>query len=282
MTTNQPHSKLAILAGGGDIPALLASACLKRGRPCVVISFEGQPQPVGLNGLEIEHVCLPIGKVGTILKLLHKEGVKQVVMIGNLSKPSLFSLKPDWKGAQLLAKVALHHDDQLLRMVAGVLEAEGFSVCGVHTVLPELMMPQKVLGKHKPNNDDSADIEIGWRISKVLGAEDVGQAVIVKRRVVLGVEGVEGTDKLIDRCAVLRGEDNKGGVLVKVAKPQQDLRFDMPSIGPETLRRLSAHGYRGIVAEAGNTLLVHAEETVKLADELGLFMVGLSAEEMNG
>ena len=272
--------KIGILAGGGDLPVMVATACEKIDIPYVMVSFEGQPQPTGADLLDkAKRHILPLGKVGKTLALFKKAGVTRVVMIGNLEKPSLFSLKPDWKGAQILTKLALHHDDSLLRAVANVIEVEDMKVCGIHELLPELMMPVGQIGKHKPSKDMEEDIQIGWRIAKVVGAEDIGQAVVVKNRVVLGVEGVEGTDKLIERCADLRGSDNSGATLIKVAKPQQDLRFDMPSIGPKTIRRLVDKKYSGLIVESGHALFVHAEECKRIADENGLFIVGVDVIE---
>jgi DUF1009 family protein len=269
--------KLGILAGGGDLPAQLVAACRAAGRPFHLVTFKDQPMPT-VPGLQPgEHTIVNLGAVGATLNVLREEAVRDVVLIGAIAKPSIFDLRPDIAGMKLLASVALHHDDALLSTICRFLESEGFRVMGVHDVLPGLMAPKGSLGVVRPVRNDLADIEVGWRTAKLLGQADVGQAVIVKDKVVIGVEAVEGTDLLLERCAGFRG-DRTGGVLVKVVKPGQDLRVDLPSIGPRTLELLAKHSYRGVAVEAGRTLVIDQPKVIDMANANGLFVVGEADE----
>jgi DUF1009 family protein len=265
--------KLGILAGGGTLPALLVDACHKAGRGVHVVTFKGQPKPDGLTLTDTLHTEVPLGHVSATLGALKAAGVAQVVLAGNLSKPSLFDLRPDLKAAKVLASLWRQHDDDILRHVCALLEAEGFSVVGAHTLLPDLLAGVGALGRCQPSEAERGDITLGLRVARALGAEDVGQGVVVKDRVVIGVEAVEGTDALLQRCAALRGK-GQGGVLVKVCKPAQDMRVDLPAIGPKTIQTLAQHGYAGVAVEAGKTLLLESDKTLALADKNGIFIYG--------
>ncbi|MBI1362891.1 MAG: DUF1009 domain-containing protein [Proteobacteria bacterium] len=272
--------KLGILAGGGTLPALLTQSCTDSGRGVHIITFKGQPKPEGLNLAKISHTELPLGKVAATVATLRSNGVAEVVLAGHLSKPSFFDIRPDMKGAKVLAKMLRHHDDDLLGAVCRLLEEEGFKVVGVHSLLPRLLAGEGVLANFKPQDGDLADISLGLRVARALGSEDVGQGVIVKDKVIIGVEAVEGTDMLLQRCATLRGEGH-GGVLVKVCKPGQDMRVDLPSIGPRTIENLAHHKFAGVAVEAGKTLILEPEETRILADKTGVFIYGFKNDGAN-
>lgn len=269
--------KLGLLAGGGELPNSILAACQAEGRPVFVVTFEGQPSPEPRLISKNQHFQANLGAVGKVLKVLKDADVESVVMAGNLHKPALFDLRLDWKGAQALAKLSLHHDDALLRAVCEILEGQGFKVMAPHDLLPELLAGQGLLTRHKPTTTELEDARQGYRVAKVLGAEDIGQAIVIKNKVVIGVEAVEGTDRLLTRCADLRGK-KQGGVLVKVSKPQQDQRLDLPSIGPKTIEMLAQHGYAGVALEAGATLILERQQTLTLADKLGVFVYGIGAE----
>lgn len=267
-------AKLGLLAGGGHLPASIIAACEDAGRPYHVVTFKGQPKPEGVDLPSTHHTELPLGKVAATLKTLRREGVVEVVLAGNLNKPSFFDLMPDLTGAKVLARMIRHHDDDILGTVCQLLEEEGLKVVGAHTLLPKLLAGKGVLGNFKPSEAELADIALGLRVARALGREDVGQAVIVKDKVVIGVEAVEGTDALIQRCAALRGH-SEGGVLIKVCKPGQDMRVDLPSIGPKTIENLAHHKYAGVAVEAGKTLILDATETEEIADKTGVFIYGM-------
>ena len=265
--------KLGILAGGGDLPRRLAEACRAGRRPYQIIAFDGDAdafpgEPVAWSGL---------AQVGRTLDLLRGAGCAEVVLAGRIRRPALAALKPDARGAALLAKLLprlLGGDDALLRVITSELEGEGFTVVGADQVMAGLLMPPGQLGRVGADQAALDDIARGLEVVLALGAADVGQAAIVQQGIVLGVEAIEGTDALIDRCAGLRRE-GPGGVLVKLRKPGQDRRVDLPAIGPETVRHAAAGGLRGIAAEAGAALLIDRAEAVDLADRAGLFLLGI-------
>lgn len=275
-------SRLGILAGGGELPIYLIAECIAHNRPYIVITFEDQPQPAWPTPTVIDDewiVQLPLGAVGRVIKTLHNADVTEVVMAGNLERSSLFSLKPDWQGIKILTGALLGQDDALLRRVMRTLEDHGFTIRGAHEVSPDLLTPKGTLTKAKPSRQQLADIQHGLKLAAWLGAADVGQAVIIKDGVVLGLEAVEGTDALIQRCAALRGEKNVGGVLVKVAKPQQDARADLPTIGEHTLKLLAEYRFDGVALEAGRTLFLGRDACVTMANRASLFIEGATLND---
>jgi DUF1009 family protein len=169
-------------------------------------------------------------------------------------------------------------DDGLLRLVAGELERDGFRLVGAHEILSDLAVEEGVLGKVKPDAQAMADAQHGLKVARVLGAADVGQGCVVQQGLVLALEAIEGTDEMIRRSAGYRRE-GVGGVLVKSAKPQQDRRLDLPAIGVSTVENAHDAGLRGIALLAGGTMIIDRKKTVKRADELGLFIVGISVQE---
>jgi len=265
---------LGILAGGGELPRRLVAACREAARPCFVVAFEGQADRATVDG--VPHGWVALGAAGRVLELLRGAGVREIVLAGAIRRPSLLTLKPDAKGAQLLARIALRAfgDDGLLRAVIAELEREGFRVIGVPDVLGSLPAPAGRLGRVAPDAQARADIARGVEVARALGAVDVGQAVVVQQGIVLGVEAAEGTDGLLARVASLR-RDGPGGVLVKLAKPAQDRRVDLPTIGVATVEKAAAAGLAGIALEAGATLVLDRAGVVAAADDAGLFVEGL-------
>jgi len=270
---------LGILAGGGDLPARLIATCRQDGRPVFVIALEGQAAPADVPA-DTPSAWYRMGAAGAILDRLRAEGVTDIVMAGRVRRPSMAELRPDWKATQFLARLGLTAlgDDGLLRGITRLLEAEGFRVVGVQDLVADLLTPPGLLTRQAPDDQGAADIAHGIRIARALGAADVGQAVVVQQGIVLGLEAVEGTDALIDRCAALRREGPRP-VLVKMCKPQQDRRLDMPTIGPETLRRLVRGGYAGLAAQAGGTLMLGRATLLAEAESAGLFVQGVHPAE---
>ncbi len=268
--------KLAIVAGGGELPARLVNACREAGRPCFVLALEGHADP-GLIPADVEQAWIRLGNAGTGLRRMREAGVQELVMAGPVRRPTLVELRPDWRTTLFFAKVGLKAlgDDGLLRAVIHELEQEGFRVVGVDSILGDLLAPAGVWGKVQPDAQAEADIARGLDVLQALGRLDIGQAVVVQQGIVLGVEAVEGTAALIDRCCVLR-RDGPGGVLVKIAKPGQERRADLPTVGHLTVRQARAAGLRGIAIEAGNTLVVGRQEMLAEAEAAGMFIVGMS------
>jgi UDP-2,3-diacylglucosamine hydrolase len=278
-----PHSylrhpdseRLGIIAGGGEAPRRLIAMCQSIGREVFVVCLKGQTDP-DLCDDSVPHVWLPLGAAGQLKDIGDRVAVRDVVLIGKVRRPSLSEIKPDWLALRVLTKAGFNMlgDDGLLRAIARAIEEEGgVRIVGIHQVFADLLMPAGVLGRHQPDETALADIERGKVIAATLGRLDIGQAVIVQEGIVLGVEASEGTDFLMKRTATLKRE-GPGGVLVKMCKPTQDKRFDLPTIGPETVRQAAAAGLRGIAMEAKGSLLIARDEVVAEANAAGLFVVG--------
>ncbi len=273
--TGTQSRKLGIIAGNGSLPASLIRACQQSGRPFCVVALKGHANSELLPaGIPVKWIRL--GAVGTGFAEMKRQKVQDIVLIGGVRRPSVKELCPDLRGLKFFAKVGMKAlgDDGLLRAVIEEIESEGFKVVGIDEIMPSLLAGAGTMGKHKPTKEDKVDIERGIQVAKALGQVDVGQAVIVQQGLVLSVEGIEGTGSLIARTASLKRK-GEGGVLVKVAKPTQERRIDLPTIGPDTVRSMAAAGFKGIAVEAGSVLVAEAQKTVALADELGIFLEGV-------
>lgn len=279
--------KLAILAGGGDLPLKLAEACTALHRPFIVIGLEGIARP------EVEafpHAWTGIGTVGRTLKIMRDEGCKAITLAGNVRRPDFSKLKLDWKGTRLLPKIigaARRGDDALLSVIVDDLEREGFTVEGTDAVFAGLLARPQLLTKTAPTDRDRADIARAAAVAHALGVHDVGQGAVVCEGLVLAVEAAEGTDLMLARCAVLPVEIRgalgaRRGVLVKLTKPNQNLRVDLPTIGKTTIARAAEAGLAGIAIEAGRTLILDEAEVIAAADAAGLFIIGLDPDDLKG
>lgn len=274
--------KLGIIAGAGRLPGYLLNHCRASGRDCFLFPVEGHADPA--LAADTPHMWIRLGAAGRTLKRIRDEGIREIVMIGAVSRPTFAELRPDAKaiailssiGAGRLAAPGAFGDDGLLKGVISYLEKhEGLRVRGVDEFLPDLQAPPGILGQHAPDAQADADIARGIAVLRALSVADVGQAAAVQGGLVLGVEAIEGTDSLIARCGALR-RDGPGPVLVKFRKHGQEHRADLPTIGPVTVENAGAAGFRGIAMEAGGALLPDCAETVAIADRRGLFLVALS------
>jgi hypothetical protein len=219
-----------------------------------------------------------LGAIGRALKALHAAEARDVVMIGPVRRPSLATMKLDWRGLQILTRLGLgagFGDDRLFKAIVGELEGEGFRVIGADEVIDELLAPEGLLTRAGPDPVAARDIQLGIEIAVRLGELDVGQAVVVQQGLVLGVEAVEGTDQLLARCAGLR-RGGPGGVLVKLKKPKQERRADLPTIGPKTVQAAAAAGLAGIAVHAGNCLIIERAGVIEAADRAGMFVIGVA------
>ncbi|WP_454018190.1 LpxI family protein [Azospirillum sp. Marseille-Q6669] len=272
---SQPLPKLGILAGGGTLPARIAAAVRGQGREVFVVAFDGHTDPATVVGLP--HLWSRFGAAGSIIDRLKKEKVGELVFAGPVRRPSFTELLPDWYTTKFLAKVGTRAlgDDGLLRSVARELEGEGFRVVGLHELLGELLTPAGPVGRLRPDGEAERDIARAVEVARTLGALDVGQGAVVQQGIVLAVEAIEGTDAMLARCAGL-ARPGAGGVLVKVKKPQQDRRLDLPTMGVTTVENAARAGLRGIAVEAGGSLLVDRAAVAEAADRLGLFVVGIT------
>ncbi|MBM3484611.1 MAG: LpxI family protein [Alphaproteobacteria bacterium] len=268
-------AKLGVLAGGGPLPRQVVDQCIADRRPVFVVAFEGFTEPSTCK--DVPHVWLRLGQVGALLKALKAAKCVELVMIGPIPRPSISTLRLDFRAIGLLGrlgKATNQGDNALLSMLVAELESEGFKVVGAHEVIDGVTSQAGVLGKVKPDETAERDISIGCRAAKQLGLADIGQAVVVQQGIVLGVEAIEGTDALIERCGRLQ-QPGPGGVLVKLKKPHQDERADLPTIGPRTIERIAAAGLRGVAVEAGASLMVDRAAVIAEADRHGLFVIGI-------
>ena len=273
------QKKLGIIAGGGTLPQTLINHCLQNKREFFVLAIENNADKAIFTE-DIPHKWIRIGQAGTGFKLMHEQNVQEIVMIGTIHRPTLADLLPDLRTAAFFAKIGLKSvgDDGILRALVKEIESENMRVVGIHEVIPDLLVKEGVLTKHKPDKQALADISRVVEVARELGKLDVGQAVIVQQGLVLGVEGIEGTDKLIERCGTYQRK-GVGGVLVKLRKPQQDMRIDLPTIGTKTIENLHSAGMRGVAVHAGNALIVDEEKVIALADKYSMFICGIEPED---
>lgn len=277
--TDASKSTLGIIAGTGRLPLQLIEACQATGRKVFVLAFEHSTDPAVFT--HVPHAVVHMGAIGEALNHLRKAGVKELVMAGRVKRPSLSGLKPDLAATKLIARLGgslFAGDDALLKAVVSFLEDEGFTIIGAENVLSDLIAPEGIMGKVQPNTRSKADIAYGIEVAKRLGELDVGQAVVVENGYVLGVEAAEGTDALLERSAKLKYTPQRAGVLVKVKKPLQERRVDLPAIGPITVQNVYDAGLSGIAIEAAGSLILDRDEVIAKADALGLFLVGIRHE----
>ncbi len=278
MAVESENGKLGILAGGGDLPGLLIEACAATGREVFVVAFKGFAQADTLA--DTPHVWTDLAAVGKTLRHLHKAKCDQVVLAGPVGRPSISSMRPDLRGALLLPRVIkAGGDDAALKIIVAELEGEGFDVLGADDILGDLLAPSGAIGSLLPGLEHNEDIGRGIKAAQALGRADVGQAVVIQQGVVLGVEAAEGTDALIKRCAKLR-MDGRGSVLVKLKKPGQERRADLPTIGTATILGAARAGLVGIAVEAGGTLILGRQNVAAAADKAGLFVYGIPSHRL--
>ncbi|MDH5747843.1 MAG: UDP-2,3-diacylglucosamine diphosphatase LpxI [Rhodospirillales bacterium] len=268
--------KLGILAGAGDLPKRIIHSCRATGRDVFVIAFNGQTFPETVS--DVDHQWVRMGASGAAIKALKNAGVEDLVMAGGVRRPSLASLMPDFRTIRFLIKAGFSSgDDRLLRAIVHELEAqEGFNIVGVDSLLPDEVASAGVLGTHIPDDQARKDLVCAARAAREAGALDISQGAVAQLGAVLAVEDASGTDALLERAAKLKG-DGPGGVLVKVKKPGQEHRVDLPAIGVSTVRAAAAAGLRGIGLEAGGALIIDPPAVIEAADKAGLFIIGIDA-----
>jgi DUF1009 family protein len=267
--------KIGVIAGGGMMPVEIIRSCLSRGVEVCVAGL--QPWADEALFQDVPHVMARLGEAGKVLKFLKEQGVRDLVLAGGIKRPSLKELIPDFEAVKILAKIALkkQSDDGLFRAVIAEVEARGFHVCGIEEVVPEMLFQEGVYGRMKPSSDDMDDIRRGIEVARAIGAVDVGQAVVVQEGIVLAMEAVEGTDAMLSRAASLR-KPGKAPVMVKILKPGQDTRVDLPAIGIQTVEQLSRYGIGGIAVEAGGILVIERQAVIAAADAAKIFIIGMN------
>jgi|SoiMethySBSTD1v2_1073268.scaffolds.fasta_scaffold211949_2 DUF1009 family protein len=272
---------LAIICGAGSLPFAVADAVLKRGRDVVLFALRGWADPERVA--KYRHYWGAIGQFGWVCRQARAEGCRDIVFIGTISRPPMWRLRFDWGTLRLLPNVMAAYrggDNHLLSGVARAFEQQGFRLLGAHEVAPDILMPAGTLSKRRPNAQEMADIAQAIRLLHAIGEFDVGQATVVAANHVLAVEGAEGTDRMLERVAELRSREigTTGGVLVKAPKPGQDWRFDLPSIGPQTIEGVARAGLAGVSVLAGGSIIAEPQRVTELADRHNVFVVGVSAD----
>jgi hypothetical protein len=262
--------KIGLIAGNGDFPLAFARAAKQKGLHVIAVAHEGETLPE-LEQLVDEIFWVKVGQLGKLIKIFKDEHVSDVLMAGGIKKTRLFGGgMPDLRGMALLARMIHKKDDSLLRAVAEELESEGITVRESTLYLDNLIAKPGLLTKRKPTRGEEQDIEFGWQLAKEIGRLDIGQTVVVKDQAVLAVEAIEGTDEAIRRGGRLCRE---GAVVVKICKPQQDLRFDLPAIGPQTIQSMQEVNATCLAIEAGKTIIIDRETVYVGADRAHITIV---------
>jgi len=266
------HGALGLVAGGGRFPFLIAEGARRAGLRVVAVGFRNNTDPT-LPECVDEYQELRLGQLGRLIAFFKSCGVGAVVMGGTIDKPKAMDVIPDLRGARLLLKLGGKGDDALLRAISDELASEGMPVRRAHELIPELLTPEGFLTERRPSADVLADIRFGWAVAKEFGHLDIGQTVVVRRQVVAAVEALEGTDEAIRRGCSLAG---KGAVVVKIFKPGQDERLDLPSIGLTTIEIMREAGAACLAAEAGRSLFFDRDKALEAARRAGIDVVGVS------
>ncbi|MGY8664850.1 UDP-2,3-diacylglucosamine diphosphatase LpxI [Bradyrhizobium sp. UFLA05-109] len=285
MTSAAPEisSPVGVIAGGGAMPFAVAESLAARGLAPVLFPLRGACDPVQVE--KFRHRWISVGQLGRAMRLFREEGCRDLIFIGTLMRPSLSEVRFDLKTLRLLGHVVRAFrggDDHLLSGVGRMLEQDGFRMVGIKDVAPDLLMPEGCITRAWPADNARGDIERGRAVLAALSPFDIGQAVVVIDGHVVAVEDIEGTDGLLQRVARLRSEGRiraaRGrGVLVKAPKSGQDLRFDLPTIGPRTVEGVASAGLSGIAVIAGNTIAAEPQAMIERADANYLFVIGLQA-----
>ncbi len=265
-------NKIGIIAGSGIFPQECAKAAKQKGLAVIAVAHEGETREDLAQWVDAIF-WVKVGQLGKIISIFKEQGVNDALMVGGIKKTRLFGgAMPDLRGAAFLAKMALKKDDSMLRAIADELAGEGIIVKESTLFLESLLAPAGVLTKRKPSRDERKDVEFGWQMAKEIGRLDIGQTVVVKDRAILAVEAIEGTDEAIRRGSRLCKE---GAVVVKICKPNQDFRFDLPAVGRETVRAMQETKAACLAIEAEKTIMFEREAVVGDADRAGIAIVAL-------
>lgn len=273
------QSKVCILAGGGHLPTQLAQACLDKDIPYFIIGLKSFVDEAWLASHP--HKIIRLGSVGKIFKTLKKNKVERVVFAGHIHRPSWTEIIPDLKGALLLKKLKgqPRGDNALLTFLAKEIQNEGFAIIGTQDIDDTSLTPHGILTVAEPTDKNWQDIRYGVAIAKQIGGADIGQSIVIQDGLVLGVEAIEGTSALIERCGSYKRK-TQAPILIKTKKPQQDERLDLPTIGVKTIEAAVKAGFSGIALEAGQTLFIERDQAIDMANQHGIFIVGFNEEDL--
>jgi DUF1009 family protein len=275
-------SPVGVIAGGGAMPFAVADALAARGIAAVIFALKGACDPAQVG--RFRHHWISVGQIGKATKLFRSEGCRDLIFIGSLARPALSDIRLDWGTLRVMGTVVAAFrggDDHLLSGIGRIFEQDGFRMVGVKDAAPDLLMPKGCITRAVPDAAASADIARGREVLAALGPFDIGQAAVVIDGHVVAVEDIEGTDGLLVRVRRLRSEGRirakaGRGVLVKGPKSGQDLRYDLPAVGPRTVEAVAAAGLAGIAVAADNAIAAEPQAMIEAADKAGLFIAGVA------
>ena len=271
MNQSEDVKRIGLIAGDGRFPIIFADNVRRLGFTVSAIAHVGTTLPELESYVEHIH-WLKIGQFSKALAALKQDGIGQAVMLGGIKKTNVFTtLRPDLRALAIFSRLKHWKDDAILRAVAGELEREGIEILDSTFGLQDILAEEGYLTSKKPSKKEAEDIQFGWETLETLGMLDIGQCVVVKNRVIVSVEAVEGTDEAISRGGMLGG---KGAVVIKRTKPHQDLRFDLPAIGPQTIQTMVSVQASVLAIEAGRTVIIDREDVLSQANEAGISIVG--------
>jgi DUF1009 family protein len=275
-----PHiadgERIGLIAGNGRFPIIFADNARRLGYHVSAVAHEGETEPELAGHVDRIH-WIKIGQLNKLIKAFKEDGVHQAVMLGGIKKTHVFTtLRPDFRTLAMATRLALWKDDDILRELAKELEQEGITICESTFGLEGILVEEGPLTARTPSEKEWEDIRYGWEVAHEIGRLDIGQCVVIKDRVVVAVEAVEGTDGAIKRG----GDLAKGGaVVVKRSKPQQDLRFDLPAVGPRTIEVMASIKASVLAIEAGRTILLDREIVLEKARSARIAIVGITKLE---
>ncbi len=267
---------LGLIAGAGQFPLLCARAARMCGRRVVAVAHKGETD--SLLSKEVDQIeWVHLGQLGKLIKALKRAGASEAIFAGSITKTRMFKdARPDLRAIRLWRSLKNRLDDGILRAVANEIEAEGIQILPSTVLLGDMLVPSGILTRRRPSKSQWEDIHFGWSLAKELGRLDIGQCLVVKDRAVLAVEAIEGTDNTILRGGQFGG---RGAVVIKVCKPRQDTRFDLPSIGIETVHKMVQARAAVLAVEVGRTLFFDKGPSIELANRSGIVIVGIRGRD---
>jgi len=265
--------KIGLIAGNGNFPILFAEEARRRGEQVIAVALKEEADPLLEKSVD-QLTWLSLGQLGKTIDYLKENGVDRAVMAGQVKHTQLFKdIVPDWRATKLLGRLLNKKAESVLLAVTEEFAKDGIQFLSSATYLESWLCPQGLLTKRKPSSDEEADIAFGLPLARTMAGQDIGQTIVVKNGTVVAVEAMEGTDACIKRAGQIAGP---GCVVIKVARPQQDLRFDIPVIGQRTMESLKEAGATVLAMEAKKTLLLDKDTLIQSANDANLTLTGLS------
>ncbi|MCP3872518.1 MAG: LpxI family protein [Desulfobacteraceae bacterium] len=271
--------KIGLIAGGGQFPILFSKKAVEKGYKVYAVGFNSETDHILSNYVE-QLNWLYLGQLSKLIKYFKKNNITEIVLLGSIKKTNIFKdIRPDFKALSFIAKTARTHDDSVLTSFADLLSKEGIDILPSTFLLPELISPKGCWTKKKPDKSELKDIIQGWRIAKEIGKLDIGQCIVISNGTVLAVEAIDGTDDTIKRGGLLSHKN--GAVAIKLSKPSQDLRFDLPSSGCETIETMHKSGVNILVLEAEKSLSFDRKEMIELANKYNICILGYTDDNIS-